>query len=84
MIVAIAILIIICFVLCLSGVLCNSDKFRYMICLIVVILLFIISFLLATYLQSTPTAMDVYRGNAALQYTVVEGQIVDSTVVFLK
>ena len=33
-------------------------------------------------LNKLPTAMDVYRGKTALQYTVVDGVKIDSVVVF--
>lgn len=82
MIVAIVILLIVCIVLCWGGVFCQNDDLRRILCLITGILLLIISSLLATYFQNTPTAMDVYRGDTTLQYTVVDGQNVDSTVVF--
>lgn len=84
MITAIVILLIVCFVVCWGGVLCQSDDLRRIYCLITGILLLIFSCLLAAYFQNTPTAMDVYQGKTTLQYTVVDGQNVDSVVVFKK
>lgn len=31
---------------------------------------------------SKPSAMDVYQGKTALQYTIVDGEKIDSTAVF--
>lgn len=33
-------------------------------------------------INKLPTAMDVYQGKTALQYTVVDGMKIDSVVVF--
>lgn len=33
-------------------------------------------------INKSPTAMDVYQGKTALQYTVVDGVKIDSVVVF--
>lgn len=34
--------------------------------------------------NNTPTAMDVYQGNTTLKKTYVNGEAVDSTVVFIE
>ena len=84
MIDVIAILLIVCLILCLWSTFCQSDKRRFLLCLIVTTLITTIFVLFSFYLRETPTAMDVYRGDATLQYTVRDGQIVDSTAVFKK
>lgn len=32
--------------------------------------------------EPTPTALDVYRGKTTLEYTIRDGEIIDSVVVF--
>lgn len=61
----------------------NATKFdAYFVGFIVAFGMFILTSLWVTELFSTPTALDVYRGNTELEITSVNGIPTDTVVVF--
>lgn len=55
-------------------------------CFIVILLLvfgFLFGFAISEKLN-TPSAMEVYQGKTTLEYKIVDGEVVDSTVVYKK
>ena len=60
------------------------DNFGCFISLIVFISMVIGGVLMLLFIGGNPTAMDVYRGRTTLEYSIVDGEKVDSCVVFKK
>lgn len=58
----------------------DLNKFFVIICIIVLICLCANEMFIA----NKPTAMDVYQGKTELEFTVVNGEAIDSTVIFKK
>ena len=65
---------------------CTGDGWQglagqlYVWCLLTVVL--IIGINTSEPSEPTPTAMDVYQGKTTLEYTIRDGEIIDSVVVF--
>lgn len=55
-------------------VLCFGGTCAFLISLLVVAIIY----------DCTPTAMEVYQGKTTLEYTIVDGEKIDSCVVFKK
>lgn len=75
------ILIVAAILFCIASIF-NDDihELLELPCLIILILLFIYE----THKSKKPTAMDVYQGMTELKFTVINGEVVDSTVIFKK
>lgn len=58
------------------------DDFGCFIPLIVLISMLIGGILMLVVVGEYPTAMDVYRGKTTLEHTIVDGEKVDSCVIF--
>ena len=61
---------------------CLKKDILTLIFLGIVIGLFISTFLANMILRPKPTAMDVYQNKTTLEYTIKDGEIIDSVVVF--
>lgn len=61
---------------------CLKKDILTLIFLGIVIGLFISTFLANMILVPKPTAIDVYQGKTTLEYTIRDGEIVDSVVVY--
>lgn len=58
----------------------NDGKVGGLFCFLIIIILLVNQCSIA----QKPTAMDVYQGNTILEKTVVDGEIIDSCVIFKK
>jgi hypothetical protein len=65
---------------------CTGDGWQglagqfYVLCLLAVIL--IVGVNTSEPSQPSPTALDVYQGKTTLEYTIRDGEVIDSVVVF--
>lgn len=82
---AIGILFIL-FSICLVVTICftRADSDSFILCLGGTCAFLISLLVVAIIYDCTPTAMDVYQGKTTIEYTVVDGVKVDSTVVWKK
>ena len=73
------------FIICFTATLFTRIDGDFFICCFGGTCAFFISLLVITITYDlTPTAMDVYKGKTTIEYTVVDGVKVDSTVVWKK